>query len=404
MRGSRWHRDRTHDGSGILARHHTCRCALHQEHQQHDRTRDNTEGEPFLLDEEQHLLLVFRQQGVVSGIEGGVETADECALLFTVTLIVRLQEDRTQCRTQRQGVQGGKTDRDRHCQTELAIEDTRCTAHEGHRDEHGHHDQRDGDDRTTQLVHGVDGSQLSRLIALIQLRMDALDDDDRIIDHNRDGQHQRTKGQEVQAKADHRKQEEGTDQGHRNRNGRDQGRTHILQEDINHDEHQDKGLDQGLEHLVDRGEQEVVGVHGDVDLQARRQCRLLLFQQGLDVANGLCRIRSCHLEDDTGHGIMTIHLVQVRIGLTTQLHISDILQAQHLSVGQSLDDDVLKLFRLLQTTFVSDRVLEGLIALLTKLTGSRLDVLLRQGRCHIIRHQTILRHNVRLQPDTHGVV
>ena len=149
LRSSRWHRDRTHDRSGILTRHHTRRCGLHQEHHQYNRAGDNTEGEPFLLDEEKHLFLVFRQQGIVSGIERGVETADEGTLLLPMSLIVRFQEDRTQRRTQRQGVQSGKTDRDRHRQTELAIEDTRRTTHERYRDEHGHHDQCDGDDRTT---------------------------------------------------------------------------------------------------------------------------------------------------------------------------------------------------------------------------------------------------------------
>ena len=70
--------------------------------------------------------------------------------------------------------------------------------------------------------------------------MDALDDDDRIIDHNRDGQYQRTKGQQVQAKSNHGEQEEGTDQGNRDGDSRDQRRAHILQEDVNHDEHKDK--------------------------------------------------------------------------------------------------------------------------------------------------------------------
>ena len=85
------------------------------------------------------------------------------------------------------------------------------------------------------------------------------------IDDYGDRQYQGGQRQQVQAKADNLQCEERSDQRHRNSDSRNQRRTHILQEDIHHDEHQDKCLNQGLDHLVDRSEQEVVGTLGNID-------------------------------------------------------------------------------------------------------------------------------------------
>ena len=80
--------------------------------------------------------------------------------------------------------------------------------------------------------------------------MDALDDDYRIVDHNRDGKHHGRECQQVQTEADNLQGKEGGNQGYRDGNGRNQRRTHILQEDIHHDEHQDKGLNQRLDYFM----------------------------------------------------------------------------------------------------------------------------------------------------------
>ena len=185
---------------------------------------------------------------------------------------MRFQKNGTQCRTQCQGVQCGQTDSDSHCQTELAIERTCRTTHETYRNKHGHHDQCDRYDSTTQFVHRIDRCQTGGCISLIELGMYTLDNHNRIIDHDRNGKHKGTQGQQVQTESDQWQYEECTDKGYRNSNGRNQGRTQILQEDIYYDKYQNKCLDQCLQHFVDRSEQEVVGVHGNVNLQSRRQC------------------------------------------------------------------------------------------------------------------------------------
>ena len=141
--------------------------------------------------------------------------------------------------------------------------------------------------------------------------MDALDDDDGIIDHNRNGKYHGRKGQQVDTETDQLQYEEGGNQCHGNGDGGNQRRTHILQEDIHHDEHQDKGFDQCLDYLMDRGEEEVVGTLCNVYLQAGRQFAGIVVQQGLDIRDGLCGITACHLENDATYGFMSVnHIVE----------------------------------------------------------------------------------------------
>ena len=116
--------------------------------------------------------------------------------------IVRLQEQGTQRRRKRQGVQSWETDGNRHGQTELLVERTCRTAHETYRDKHGHHHQRNGNDGTAQFAHGINGSLTGRLIPLVQLGMDTLDDDYGIVDDYGNRKHHCRQGQQVDTKAD----------------------------------------------------------------------------------------------------------------------------------------------------------------------------------------------------------
>ena len=195
-----------------------------------------------------------------------------------VSAVVRFQEDGTQRRTQGQGVQSRETDGNRHGQTELTVESTCRTSHEAHGNEYGHHHQRNGDDGTTQFTHGVDGSCTGRFVALVQLGMDALDDDDGIVDHNRNGKHHGRKGQQVDTEANQFQYKEGGNQRHGNGDGGNQRGAHILQEDIHYDEHQDKGLDQCLDYLMYGSEEEVVGTLCNVYLQAGGQFAGIVVQ------------------------------------------------------------------------------------------------------------------------------
>ena len=100
--------------------------------------------------------------------------------------------------------------------------------------------------------------------------MDALDDDYRVVDHYRDGKHHGRERQQVDTETDEFQHEECCNQCYRDGDSGNQCGAEVLQEDVHHNEHKDKGLDQCLDYLVDGGEQEVVGTLCNIDLQARR--------------------------------------------------------------------------------------------------------------------------------------
>jgi hypothetical protein len=74
--------------------------------------------------------------------------------------------------------------------------------------------------------------------------------------------------------------------------------------------------------------------------------------------------------------VSVYHIVEV-IRQTSQLYVRYVFQAEYFTVFKCLDNDILKLFGLLQTSFVADGVLEALLAAFAELAGSRLYVLLR---------------------------
>ena len=83
---------------------------------------------------------------------------------------------------------------------------------------------------------------------------------------------------------------------------------------------------------MDRSVQEVVSIHTDVDLQARRQYLFCFFQQVLDIIDGFRRIGSCHLVNDTGYSTMTVYFIDKIISQTSQFDIGNILHAEDFTI------------------------------------------------------------------------
>ena len=164
-------------------------------------------------------------------------------------------------RREGQGVEGREADGDGHGQTELLVEDTGGAGHEGHGDEHQHHDQGDGDDGGADFVHRVDGCLARRGVARVELGVDRLDHHNGVVDHDGDGKHEGGEGDQVDGEADEVHHEERADKGHGYRDGRDKGGADILKEHVHHEEHKDECLNKRVDHGVDRRIEEVVVVH-----------------------------------------------------------------------------------------------------------------------------------------------
>ena len=155
---------------------------------------------------------------------------------------------------------------------------------------------------------------------------------------------------------------------------------------------------------MDRRIQEVVGILCHVNLQTGRQTFFRLTDYIQQVVDGFRGVGSCHLEDDTGYSLMTVYSIIKGIRQTSQLNSGNISQTEHFPIRQSLDNNILKFFSLLQTSFVTDGVLECLVSTFTELSRSRFNILFSQSIGNIRRHQFILRHNIRFQPNTHRIV
>ena len=123
-------------------------------------------------------------------------------------------------------------------------------------------------------MHGIDASLPRRLVALVELGMHGLHDHDGVIHHNSDGEHQRREREEVEREAEEVQHKEGTHQRHRYGDGGDQRGAQVLQEEVDHDEDQEEGLQQRLDDVLDRGLEEVRDVHDVLDLHTGREVLL----------------------------------------------------------------------------------------------------------------------------------
>ena len=92
----------------------------------------------------------------------------------------------------------------------------------------------------------------SRRQPVLDVVLDGLDDDDGVIDHDADGQHQAEQRQVVQAEAQGGHDGEGADDGDRHGDQRNEGRPPVLQEQQHHQGDQNDGVAQRLDHLADR--------------------------------------------------------------------------------------------------------------------------------------------------------
>ena len=314
-----------------------------------------------------------------------------------------LQEDGAEGRRQRQGVQGGDEDGHGHRHAELAVERTRGATEEAHGDEHRGHHQGNRDDGARNLVHGVDGGRERRLVALVELGVHGLDDHDGIVHHDGDGQQQGAQRQQVDGEAEDLEEEERTDERHRHGDERDERGAEVLQEDVHHEEHQHQRHEQGEDDLLDGGVEELRHVVVNLVEHARRHQLGLLLQLGLHLLGNLVGVRAGNLLHHTHHRRDVVVLHRHRVLQAAQLNAGHVLQLQRVATGIAADDDVAELLGRLQTTGVAHGILEGHVALLTKLTRCSLDVLLGQHAADVRGHQVVLLHHVGLQPDAHRV-
>ena len=297
----------------------------------------------------------------------------------------------------------------RHRDGKLAVEDTNRARHEGHWNKHGGHEQGDGDDGAADLadylLHRIVGGQVR---FFFHLRVDGLDDDDRVVDDDADRKDEREERDQVDRDPERLHEEERADERHWNRQDRDQGRAPVAQEDEDDERHQHEGLAQRVEDLLDGGIEEARDVVVDFVVHPTGERRLLdLLELGLHVRNDLTGVASGGLlQDDRGRRIP----VQVGVDveeLASELDLRDVFQPKGLAVLVGPNDDVLVLIGFVESSLIGQNVFErlGLHARRLPEPPWRSDDALFADRLHhVVGRNLVGAHLVRIEPDTHRVL
>ena len=131
--------------------------------------------------------------------------------------------------------------------------------------------------------------------------MDSLNNHNGIVHHNGNSQQQGAERQQVDREAHHVEEEEGTYQRYRHGNQRDERRAPVLQEDVDNDEHQDKGEHQRKDNLLNRSIEELCYVIVNLINHAWREELSLFFQLGLHLLGNIVSVRTGNLLYHTQH-------------------------------------------------------------------------------------------------------
>jgi len=176
-----------------------------------------------------------------------------------------------------------------------------------------------------------------------------------------------------------------------------------MQEEIHHENHEYDRDDQSLHHIVDRGEQEVVGALKLDEFKSGGKFlrQFLDFRAHRRVHLG--GVASGNLEHHHRDSRLSVYLSVEAVGLTAELDFSDVLEPEHRAVGVGPNHYILELRHALQTAAVLHRVLEHVARILSERSRGGLEILFVEHCGDIGRHKPVLGHSFRIQPDAHAV-
>ena len=148
-----------------------------------------------MVNKEHDAFFVFAQHGIERGIVGCTYTSVET--FGTLVSIARAHHHSTQGGAERQCTDHGKTYGGCHRHTELCVENTRSTAHESYRYEHGHEHTGTRDNGHRHVTHRIFRCLIGRGVTRIEFRLYGFYHYDRVIHYRTDGKHQGKQGQNV---------------------------------------------------------------------------------------------------------------------------------------------------------------------------------------------------------------
>ncbi len=261
-----------------------------------------------------------------------------------------------------------------------------------------HRRQRDrhGDDRAGELPRRLDRG-VERLFSQVEMPLHVLDDDDRVVHDETDGQHDAEKRQKVDREPGHQHQEDGADERNGDRDDRDEHRPEGAEEEED-DEDDDQERDrQGLQDLADR----VLDVGGrvvrDPDLHADGQLRPDVGDRVAHVLDHGEGVGGRQHPDPHERGGLPVEPDIGLVVLGAEHHVGDLAQP-HDDALVFLDHELAELLGGLEVG-VGDEVDRHHGPVRLAQGGER--VVVRQRAAHLRRRDLEGGHPVGLQPDPH---
>ena len=222
---------------------------------------------------------------------------------------------------------GGDRDRDR----EGPVEPAGDPGHDDGRDKDRQQHQGRGDDGAGDLEHGLGGGLLGPETLFVDDPHGVFDDDDGVVDDDPDDQDQTEHGQPVDRQPEGEHDREGAEQRHRDGDGRHQGGAEVLEEEIDGENHQQDGDDEGGHHLLERLEDVLGGVVEDAVFEALGEVGAEALHLGLDPLGHLEGVGPRRGIDGDGDGRCAVELGVPHVALGAELDAGDITDANQLA-------------------------------------------------------------------------
>ena len=330
--------------------------------------------------------------GAPQAIEGAVDESPEPALPHVVA-----QELRAHHRREGQRNEAGDDHRARQGEGELAKQGARHARNEADRRiDRGERD-RHRDDRQRDLVRAAD-RRVERGHAVLDMAVDVLDDDDRVVNDQPDAEHQGEQRQKVDRIAERQQRDHHPDQREWNGDDRDERRAQIAQEQENHDNDDRRRLNERLGDLIDGGANEGGRIVGDRRLEAGGQLVLDARHDRPDTVDHGQRIGFRRAIDANEHRLEAIEHRGGVGGLGPELDLGDVAKPhQRVAVGRDH-----QFAEGLGAVERGQRVDADLGVVAFDLARGGGEVVGGERGAHVIRRHPKRGHPSGIEPDAHG--
>ena len=258
--------------------------------------------------------------------------------------LARLEQLARQHRRERDSHKGGSTNHDGYNPTQLLEHDTRHTRQHSQRHEHRHNHQGGGDNRHPHLVGRID-SRLARVLAAVNVLRDILQHHNRIVHHHTDSHSQRTHGDDIQRRTRHLQVDKRHNQGNRNSDSDNQGRTPLAEEEQHHQDHEEQGVEDRLGQRINRVLNILRRVVNQLELHIRGQGLLNTRNLFAHVLTYLHGVRTGLLGNHQAGALATVRLLVQRQLLDGILHGGDIAHKDLTTVCRGGYYDIVYLIR-----------------------------------------------------------